>query len=192
MSLPPIILASQSPRRQQLLQQAGIEFTVCVLDTPEEFYHACDPATLCTLNAQAKAKAVVALYPNALVLGADTLVFLDSETLGKPETEDDAIAMLQKLSGRTHTVCTSVYYVSPQSEGSFADLAQVTFKPLDLATIRQYMSLVNVMDKAGSYGYQEHRDLIVESVQGDTNTVIGLPLARVLNLLQGLGYVSQL
>lgn len=180
-----LILASQSPRRRELLAREGLEFTVIVRDTDEVHDASLLPEALCARNAAAKAEAVAADYPHATVIGADTLVFIDNTPLGKPADEAAAIAMLSRLQGRTHCVCTAVAVILPDGERrDFAEKSYVTFRPLTREQILHYMSLVHVYDKAGAYAIQEHGDLIIESFQGDLDNVIGLPVA---SLLQKLG-----
>jgi len=180
-----LILASQSPRRRELLAREGLEFTVIVRDTDEVHDASLLPEELCARNAATKAETVAADYPHATVIGADTLVFIDNTPLGKPADEADAIAMLSRLQGRTHCVCTAVAVIMPDGERrDFAEKSYVTFRPLTREQILHYMSLVHVYDKAGAYAIQEHGDLIIESFQGDLDNVIGLPVA---SLLQKLG-----
>lgn len=180
-----LILASQSPRRRELLAREGLEFTVIVRDTDEVHDASLLPEALSARNAAAKAEAVAADYPHATVIGADTLVFIDNTPLGKPADEAAAIAMLSRLQGRTHCVCTAVAVILPDGERrDFAEKSYVTFRPLTREQILHYMSLVHVYDKAGAYAIQEHGDLIIESFQGDLDNVIGLPVA---SLLQKLG-----
>ncbi len=186
--LPPLILASQSPRRRDLLAATGLSFRVVVRDTDELHDPALPPQTLCLSNAADKADAVFAEFPHATVIGADTLVFLGGEPLGKPKDEADALAMLNKLSGRTHHVCTAVALRSPLGKNDLAVLTEVTFKPLTPADITRYMQLVNVMDKAGAYAFQEHGDMIIAAVNGDTDNVIGLPVTALLTALKKWGY----
>ncbi len=186
--LPPLILASQSPRRRDLLAATGLGFSIVVRDTNELHDPALLPQTLCLSNAADKADAVFTEYPHATVIGADTLVFLDGEPLGKPKNEADAVAMLNKLSGRTHHVCTAVALRSPLGSKELAILTEVTFKPLTPSTITRYMQLVNVMDKAGAYAFQEHGDMIIAAVTGDTDNVIGLPVTALLTALKEWGY----
>ena len=146
-----LILASQSPRRSELLRRAGVVFTVVVKDTPEEHDASLLPQELCARNAAAKAEAVAVDYPQATVLGADTLVFIDGTPLGKPADEADAVRMLLQLQGRTHCVCTAVAVILPGGERrDFAEISRVTFRPLTEEQVRHYMQLVNVMDKAGA------------------------------------------
>ena len=180
-----IILASQSPRRSELLRREGVDFHVIVRDTEEVHDATMAPELLCATNAAAKAAAVAAEYPEATVIGADTLVFIDGQPLGKPACEEEAVAMLMQLQGRTHCVCTAVAVFLPGGERrDFAEISKVTFRPLDEAAIRHYMSLVHVYDKAGAYAIQEHGDLIIERFEGDLDNVIGLPVTRLLQVLE--------
>ncbi len=180
-----LILASQSPRRRELLRREGVEFTVVVKDTAEVHDPTLSPQVLCALNAAAKAEAVAADHPQATVLGADTLVFIDGTPLGKPVDEADALRMLMLLQGRTHCVCTAVAVILPGGERrDFAEISHVTFRPLSEAAARRYMQLVNVMDKAGSYAIQEHCELIIEKIEGDYDNIVGLPVSRLLQELR--------
>lgn len=186
--LPPLILASQSPRRRELLAAARVEFSIVVRDTEELKNAPMTPQELCLHNARAKAEAVFREHPDSTVIGADTLVFLDGLPLGKPQDEEEARSMLRMLSGRTHHVCTAVSIRSPLGLKDIAVLTEVTFRKLTEEDIRRYMELVNVMDKAGSYAFQEHGEMIISSVHGDTNNVIGLPVTDVMECLHGWGY----
>ena len=180
-----IILASQSPRRSELLTRERVEFRVVVRDTEEVHDATMAPEELCATNAAAKAAAVAAEYPEDTIIGADTLVFIDGQPLGKPADEAEAVAMLMQLQGRTHCVCTAVAVFLPSGERrDFAEISKVTFRPLDEAAIRHYMSLVHVYDKAGAYAIQEHGDLIIERFEGDLDNVIGLPVTRLLQVLE--------
>ena len=180
-----IILASQSPRRSELLTRERVEFRVVVRDTEEVHDATMAPEELCATNAAAKAAAVAAEYPEDTIIGADTLVFIDGQPLGKPADEGEAVAMLMQLQGRTHCVCTAVAVFLPGGERrDFAEISKVTFRPLDEAAIRHYMSLVHVYDKAGAYAIQEYGDLIIERFEGDLDNVIGLPVTRLLQVLE--------
>ncbi len=180
-----MILASQSPRRRELLAREGVVFRVEVRDTEEVHDASLAPEQLCAINAAAKAEAVAREFPGEVVIGADTLVFIDGAPLGKPADEVRAIAMLQQLQGRTHSVCTAVAVIMPDgSRRDFTETSQVTFRPLDEAAIRHYMSLVHVFDKAGAYAIQEHGELIIEAFEGDLDNVIGLPVKRLLQVLR--------
>lgn len=186
--LPPLILASQSPRRRELLAAARVEFSIVVRDTEELKNAPMTPQELCLHNARAKAEAVFREYPDSTVIGADTLVFLDGCPLGKPQDEEEARSMLRMLSARTHHVCTAVSIQSPLGVKDIAVLTEVTFRTLAEEDIRRYMELVDVMDKAGSYAFQEHGEMIISSVRGDTDNVIGLPVTEVMECLRGWGY----
>ena len=186
--LPPVILASQSPRRRDLLAKAGVPFSIVIRDTEELKDAALPPRELCLHNARAKAEAVFREHPDSTIIGADTLVFLDGLPLGKPQDAEEARTMLRMLSGRTHHVCTAVSIQSPLGMKDMAVLTEVTFRTLAEEDIRHYMELVDVMDKAGSYAFQEHGEMIISSVRGDTDNVIGLPVGDVMKCLRDWGY----
>lgn len=180
----PIILASSSPRRSELLAAAGVDFEV--LTSPAEEIHDATmrPESLCEHNAVLKASAVAETRPDAHVIGADTLVFIDGIPLGKPADMDQAREMLRRLSGRVHQVCTGVCIVHPGGEKDvFHDLTEVTFRDLDEEAIHVYFSKVNPLDKAGAYGIQEHGDLIVSGIRGSFENVMGLPVEKVVAAL---------
>jgi septum formation protein len=181
MSLPSLILASASPRRTDLLRQMGMHFTV-VPSTISEIHH--DQMTareVCELNAYRKARSVAKKYPDALVLGADTMVCLETTLFGKPATLEEAYGMLEQLQGRTHEVVTGICLLHLRShrERIFAERTAVTFHPLDAVKIRRYLTRVNPLDKAGAYGIQEEGDLIVEKISGSYSNVMGLPVERL-------------
>lgn len=181
MPLPPIILASASPRRSALLRQMGLEFQV-VPSAAEELDDPAWPAPeLAQRNAQKKAGAVGGQFPEALVIGADTLVFLKDRVFGKPKDTHEAFQMLELLQGRTHHVVTGLCLLQPgaRRERLFAEISEVTFKPLRAEEIRRYLSLINPLDKAGAYAIQEHGTLIVERLTGSLSNVIGLPMERL-------------
>ncbi len=179
-----MILASQSPRRRELLTREGVEFRVVVRDTEEVHDASLPPQELCAINAAAKAAAVAAEFPGELVIGADTLVFIDGTPLGKPADEAEAVGMLLRLQGRTHSVCTAVAVFMPDGgRRDFVETSYVTFRPLTEADIRHYMSLVHVFDKAGAYAIQEYGELIINNFEGDLDNVIGLPVTRLLQVL---------
>lgn len=179
-----IILASQSPRRRELLQREGLRFRVEVRDTEEVHDASLAPEMLCAINASAKAEAVAREFPEATVIGADTLVFIDGQPLGKPADAREALDMLMLLQGRTHSVCTAVAVIMPGGERrDFAEISRVTFRALSEEDALHYMELVHVFDKAGAYAIQEHGELIIEHFEGDLDNVIGLPVTRLLNVL---------
>ncbi|MBT8045004.1 MAG: septum formation protein Maf [Verrucomicrobiae bacterium] len=174
------ILASGSPRRRAMLAAAGVEFTV-IPSPAEELHDASMPLhRLCEANARLKALEISKGYPEATVIGADTLVYIDQTPLGKPRNENEAMEMLTRLSGQVHQVCTGVCIANGLDAECFHSITEVVFKELSPATIVGYMSKVNVMDKAGSYAIQEHGDMIIEEVRGDYNNVVGLPIEQLL------------
>jgi len=179
--LPPLILASASPRRAELLRQLQPEFQIVPSDATEVFDEQLSPLELCQLNAHRKARAVAGKIPDALVLGADTLVFLEREILGKPRNLAEARQMLTKLQGRTHQVVTgvSLIHLRGHRERLFAVSTDVTFRPLTAVQIGNYLSRMNPLDKAGAYAIQEHGDLIVSEISGSYSNVVGLPVERV-------------
>jgi len=157
---------------------------VCVgandLEKSRQFYDAAlAPRDLCEQNARLKAEGIAKSNRGKLVLGADTLVYLDSIPIGKPKSEQEAVATLAKLSGRRHSVCTGLCLVLDSKVHMFSEVTEVVFRSLTDEMIRQYMEKVNVMDKAGSYAIQDHGEMVVESMHGDFSNVVGLPQQRV-------------
>jgi len=179
----PAVLASSSPLRYDLLRAAGLDFKVAAAAGVEEIMDdSLSPPELTIHNARLKAHAVAGDYPDALVLAADTVVYLDGKPLGKPADLTDAARMLNKLSGRTHHVCTGVCLSSAggMENREFHELTAVTFKPLTAAEIESYLAKVDVLDKAGAYAAQEHREIIIAGIEGSLSNVIGLPMERLL------------
>ncbi|HTO03777.1 MAG TPA: Maf family protein, partial [Opitutus sp.] len=165
---PPFILASASPRRRELLAQLGVPFDVVVANVTEHEAEDADPRTMVAHNAALKADWVAARNPTAFVLGADTTVLIDNTVLNKPRDLDEARAMLRRLAGRTHTVFTGVA-LRRQSTGLRIDegvTSAVTFQAFDDTVIDAYFRVVDPRDKAGAYGIQEGRELIVERWEG--------------------------
>ena len=181
MKLPPLILASASPRRAELLRQLKLNFQIIPGDVTEMAHEHLSPWELCQLNAHRKARVVAKKHPDALVLGADTLVFLDDEIMGKPVNPADARRMLTRLQGRTHQVVTgiSLIHLRAHQESIFAVSTDVTFRPLSAGQIDDYLARVNPLDKAGAYAIQEHGDLIVSEISGSFSNVVGLPVERL-------------
>jgi septum formation protein len=184
--LPPLILASVSLRRAELLRQLGLDFQVVASDAPEMAHEHLSPWELCQLNAHRKARAVAKKHPDALVLGADTLVFLDNEIMGKPAHLAEAKRMLTRLQGRTHQVVTgvSLIHLRAHRECTFVASTDVTFRPLTAGQIDEYLAKVNPLDKAGAYAIQEHGDLIVAEISGSYSNVVGLPIEGVAEELE--------
>jgi len=185
-SLPRFILASASPRRAELLRQVRVEFQVIPSDAPEIIDDHLSPWELCQLNAHRKARAVAKKHPDALVLGADTLVFLDGEVMGKPRDLADARRMLGRLQDRTHQVVTgfSLIHLREHRERTFAVSTDVTFRPLTARQIADYVSKTNPLDKAGAYAIQEQGELIVSEISGSFSNVVGLPVDQVKSELE--------
>ncbi len=179
--MPPLILASASPRRAELLRQLELAFKVVPSAATEVFDEQLSPLELCQLNAHHKARAVAKKIPDDLVLGADTLVFLGREIFGKPRDLDEAKQMLMKLQGRTHQVVTgvSLIHLRAHRERLFAVSTDVTFLPLTMEQIGDYLSKINPLDKAGAYAIQEHGEMIVSEISGSYSNVVGLPVERL-------------
>ena len=173
-----LLLASASPRRSDLLERIGLQFEVCPANIPELDAHLDGPARMVLVNAAMKAEKLSAEYTDSLVLGSDTTVVVDDMILGKPTDMDEARAMLRKLSGRAHTVYTAVAlrWQAEDFMDDFVESSQVCFRTLDDDTIGRYFGIVNPLDKAGSYGIQEGRELIIEAVEGSVENVMGLPI----------------
>ena len=190
MSAPPrLILASASPRRRDLLAQLGVAFEVMVAEVTEHEDPTTDPRVMVAHNAALKADWVAARQPEAIVLGADTTVFIDGTALNKPADLAEARAMLRRLSARTHTVFTGIA-LRHTSTGTRIDdgvASEVTFKPLDEATIDAYLAEVHTLDKAGGYAMQERDDLLIAGYRGSWTNIIGLPLETTKQILTRCG-----
>ena len=181
MNLPPLILASASPRRSELLRELGVEFQVIPGHAPEIHHEQMTAGELVQINAYRKARSIAKQFPDALVLGADTLVYLGTTLFGKPANRAAARAMLAQLQGRTHQVVTGVclFHLRGHRCRIFAENTAVTFRPLTAAQIDDYLQRMNPLDKAGAYAIQEHGERIVEKISGSFSNVVGLPLERL-------------
>jgi len=177
----PFILASASPRRAELLKELNLEFEVLPSNVPEVTDEFLTPFEICQLNAHRKARAVAKKHPDALVVGADTLVFLDHEIMGKPATKAEAQYMLEQLQGKTHQVVTGVtlMHLRTHQEKVFAVSTEVRFRELSPEDIRHYLDMVDPLDKAGAYAIQEHGEMLVEEISGSYSNVVGLPLEQL-------------
>ena len=184
---PRFILASQSPRRRELLARAGYCFDIIVSEVDETIPDGLSPKEAVELLAQRKAEAVSAQYPGAVVLGCDTVVALDRQILGKPINAADAKAMLSSLSGKTHTVYSGVCILNGSRTTVFSTATDVTFYPLSAETIASYVATGETMDKAGAYGIQGLGCVLVQSIAGDYSNVVGLPLAESARALSTFG-----
>ena len=181
MKLPPLILASASPRRAELLKLLPVKFQVLPGDVPEAAHEHLSPLEICQLNAHRKARAVAKKIPDALVLGADTLVFLDNEILGKPRNLADARRMLARLQGRHHQVVTGVclMHLRGHRERIFAVSTDVLFHPLNARQIRDYLAAIHPLDKAGAYAIQDAGEKIISEISGSYSNVVGLPVEQL-------------
>lgn len=179
--MPPLILASASPRRAELLRELGVKFTVITSAAEEAHHEDFTARELCLVNAYRKARAVAKLHPQALVLGADTLVYLGTTLYGKPADMADAQRMLGELAGHTHQVVTGVCLLHLERHRCrlFAEITDVTFKPLTAGQIKNYLEAIHPLDKAGAYAIQDRGDEIVDRIDGSFSNVVGLPVERV-------------
>jgi len=189
-SVPPrLILASASPRRRELLQRAGVAFTVVPSNTLEAAQVGETPDGYTLRVAAEKALDVARRHPGTWVLGADTIVEIDGEVLGKPRDETEGKRMLHQLSGRTHRVITDFVLVDGggQVRASQAVTSMVTFKPLSEAQIQEYLATGEPFDKAGAYAVQGLGASLIERVAGSYTNVVGLPLDEVVAVLRAAG-----
>jgi septum formation protein len=182
----PIVLASGSPRRKQLLEWAEVDFEVRVKDTPENW-----PAGMATIDvpvhiARNKALAVKAdLGPERVVIAADTVVVLGNEIIGKPRDREDAVNILSRLAGQRHEVITGVVLLRNGEEQAFADITAVWFHSLSTAEIENYVDKYKPYDKAGAYAIQEWIGVVgIKGIEGDFYNVMGLPVSRVVQALR--------
>ena len=179
-----LILASASPRRQEICERLGLTFTVIPArnELPADPALSVEEAVLQV--ARGKAQEVAAAHGDCPVLGADTVVVIDGEVLGKPKDEAHAAAMLRRLSGRSHRVITAVWLCNGAQSGGFADSAEVTFLPMTEAEIEEYIASKEPMDKAGAYGIQGNGMRYIRGICGDFYTVMGLPAGRLYEFLK--------
>lgn len=188
--MPRIILASQSPRRRQLLTQLGLtDFEVLIPQADESYDPALSPEEIVSAICRQKAEAACALAddPAALVIAADTMVFLGNLRLGKPQDQVDAFTMLSSLSGRTHRVCTGVTLARGGRMETRAESTAVTFRPLTEDEIWCYIRSGEPMDKAGAYGVQGKAAVFIPRIEGDFFNVMGLPLHLLGQMLADFG-----
>ncbi len=182
MSARKIILASASPRRRELLAKAGFPVFAIVPSPAEELLpDAANVSRLALENAVRKALAVADLYPEALVIGADTLIEFEHQAIGKPLDREDAVKTLCRLAGKTHAVTTGVCLCCRAANllSRFAEVSTVEFLPFDRIAAERYVDLVPVLDKAGSYAIQDHGGMIIKQIRGDYDNIVGLPAARL-------------
>ena len=188
----PIILASQSPRRKQLLEWAEVAFEIIIKETDEAYPENLPVDEVAIHIARNKALAVQSFIANEnksskIILAADTIVVLNNEIIGKPKDRADAINILQKLSGQNHKVITGVVILSPGKETAFADITEVAFHSLSEEQIIFYVDKYAPYDKAGAYAIQEWIGVVgIKSVSGDFYNVMGLPVSRVVQALENI------
>lgn len=182
-----VILASQSPRRRELLAQIGIAHEVRPADIDETFLEGEHPPAHAERLAREKALRLAVDNPSAVVIGADTIVVVDERVLGKPASKDDAQRMLRELAGRQHMVYTAVAVARSGTVVSGVEAVAVTFRPLSDAQIAAYVATGEPMDKAGGYGIQGFGATLVERIDGDYFSVMGLALGRLVALLAEAG-----
>lgn len=182
----PLILASASPRRRELLEQAGIPFEV-LAGSQEERITKKEPGEIVKELSLCKAQAAAKKHPERLVLGADTIVVLKERILGKPKDEEDARAMLRALQGRTHQVYTGVTLLQGETIHSFYEKTDVTVYPMTEEEIRGYAASGDCMDKAGAYGIQGRFAVYIRGICGDYYNVVGLPIGRLWQELKKIG-----
>ena len=183
----PIVLASGSPRRRQLLEMVRIPFRVIAPDVDEHVLPAEGPDHYVTRLSRAKAVAVAPRAPGELILAADTTVVLDGEIFGKPQSPAEAVAMLTRLQGHTHEVMTGVAVLRDGNVAQALDISRVTFRPMDRAGLESYVATGEPLDKAGAYAIQGLGALLIARVDGDVTGVMGLPLGLVVDLLARFG-----
>lgn len=186
-----LILASESPRRRELLGKIVEKFEVRSANV-EEISAGADLFSVPEINARLKASAVAELYPDRVVIGADTAIIFDNSFIGKPKDIADAERILSSFSGKVHSVITGVAVIrcgSDPIDVSFRDESRVEFKRIDIDNIRRYISQVHVLDKAGAYAIQECSDIIIERYSGSLDNIIGLPTEKLKDILSELGII---
>jgi len=187
MNAPPLILASASPRRSQLLHDITPRFEVIPSKVEEIHNEQFTAAELSQVNAYRKARSVSKRFPDAVILGVDTLVTMGGRIFGKPLTHGEAASFLMQLQGNTHEVVSGVclIFLRGHKQLIFAERTFVTFKKLSEREIKNYLSLINPLDKAGGYAIQEHGHQIVAQTRGSYSNVVGLPLEKLKTALEG-------
>lgn len=190
-----LILASASPRRRELLSIITPRFTVRTSDCDEAIAPGTGPVAAVRELSLRKAAAVWAALPQkepAAVIGSDTVVYIDGEILGKPHSREEAVSMISRLSGRSHTVCTGVTVITAEETRTFHETTEVHFYPLSPQEAEWYCSLKEPYDKAGAYGIQAAGALLVQGLTGDYFNVMGLPVAALARHLREMGVTAAL
>lgn len=179
-----LVLASASPRRQELIRLIDEEIIICPSDADESFSADTPAESVPEILAVRKAAEVAKKYPNNTVIGSDTSVIIDNEILGKPKDKDDAARMLRLLSGKTHKVITGCAIFKDGKSISFSETTEVTFHPLSDKDIEAYIATNEPNDKAGAYGIQGKGSLLIKGINGDYFNVVGLPVAKLNKVLK--------
>ena len=187
-----LILASGSPRRKHLLEQAGLQFSVIPSDFDESSVAMTDPASYARALAECKALDISHKHPASWVIGADTIVFIDEQILGKPGSEDEAREMLKRLSGKSHQVLTGYCICCKEKKQLFSEtvITEVRFKKLRLEEIDWYIKTEEPLDKAGAYAIQGIGSFLVRSIEGSYTNVVGLPVCEVMEVLIAQGVIG--
>ena len=180
----PLILASQSPRRRELMEKLHLPFQVMAATVDETLDLSAGLQSAMEELAWRKADCIWRQHPEAIVIGADTVVVRDGEILGKPHDEKEAVRMLKSLSGRIHQVMTGVCVLSSERKECFCDVSEVEFYPLREDQIRRYVATGEPMDKAGAYGIQGEGFFLVKRINGDFYSIMGFPAARTARVLK--------
>lgn len=181
-----LVLASSSPSRKMLLEQAGVSFEVVVSGVDETVPASLSPAQTVELLAERKGKAVLPLRPDKPIIAADSVVSIDGLILGKPKDDQEAKATLRRLSGRTHQIFTGVCLLANGREEVFHQSTKVTFYPLTEEEIADYVALGESQGRAGAYGIEGIGVVLVQSIEGDYSNIVGLPVAETLRHLRKL------
>lgn len=186
---PQFILASSSPRRRTLLEEAGYEFTTCAPEVGELLTRELTLREIALCNATRKGLMVARAHAEAIVLAADTLVAIDDEVIGKPADLDEAAVFLRRLSGRTHEVCSAVFICEGGGTRHFAfhEISRVRFRRLSDAAIRDYLVKINPLDKAGAYAAQDYSSEIIARIESSFTNVVGLPMEKTTAALRRFG-----
>ena len=182
-----LVLASASPRRNELLLAAGFEFEVIAPSIREIFSPGLTLRELTLCNASRKGVAAACRSPGAVILAADTLVGLEGKVIGKPADLQDAAAILRRLSGRAHEVCSAVFICKGTRLCCFTEVSSVRFRRLSERAIGDYLAKVNPLDKAGAYAAQGHGAEIIDRIEGSFSNVVGLPMEKTLRALSSFG-----
>lgn len=179
-----IILASESPRRKEILARLGIKFSVHKPHVHEISGYFC-PSLVSVINACRKAESVALQFPSHTVIGADTVIEFEGRILGKPETVSEALGMLISMSGKKHLAVTAVCIrkIEDDVKCVFSDSTEVEFRNFSEATVMEYIGRVNTLDKAGAYAVQECGDMLISNIRGSYDNVIGLPSEKLLMAL---------